>query len=69
VDEREAAERYDRGEPGVGGITSHGRGEGNGEAVEHHEETRTPDEERERHVVRDEQGNVVRDEESRHPRA
>jgi hypothetical protein len=53
----------------VGGITSHGHGEHNGEAVEHHEETRTPDEERERHVVRDEEGNVVRDEESHHPRA
>jgi hypothetical protein len=91
VDEREAAERYpeggsrDRGEAGVGGITSHGHGEDNGadkpglkdrllgrtgdDAVEHHEETRTRDEERERHLVRDEEGNVVRDEESRQPRA
>jgi FtsZ-interacting cell division protein ZipA len=68
VDEREAAERYDRGEAGAGGITSHGHGEDNG-AVEHHEETRTPDDERERHLVRDEDGNVVRDEESHHPRA
>jgi hypothetical protein len=65
VDEKEAAERYDRG--GVEGITSHGRGE-NGDGVEHHEQTRTPTEERERHVERDEQGEVVRDEEHREPR-
>jgi hypothetical protein len=83
VDEREAADRYDS-ERGVSGMTSHGQGEGNGgerpglkervfgskgdDEVEHHEQTRTPDEERERHVVRDDQGNVVRDEEYRQPR-
>ena len=65
VDEKEAAERYDRG--GVEGITSHGGGE-NGDGVEHHEQTRTPTEERERHFERDEQGEVVRDEERREPR-
>ena len=66
VDEKEAAERYDRG--GVEGITSHGHGD-NGDAVEHHEETRTDAEERERHVERDDQGEVVRDEEYRRPQA
>lgn len=68
VDEKEAADRYDReGEErgGVGGITSHGGGE---ERIEHHEHTQTADEERERHLVRDEEGNVLRDEESREPR-
>src|SRR5215216_694483 len=58
VDEREAADRYDR--EGVGGITSHGRGEddddkpslkervfgrSDDDGVEHHEQTRTTDEE------------------------
>lgn len=66
VDEREAAEQYDR--EGVSGITSHGGGEGDN-GVEHHEETRTADEERERHYERDEDGDVVRDEEYRRPRA
>jgi hypothetical protein len=66
VDEREAAERYDSGE--VGGITSHGRGEDDDAGVEHHEETRTANEERERHYARDEEGEVVRDEEYRRPR-
>jgi len=66
VDEKEAAERYDRG--GAEGITSHGQGENN-DGVEHHEETRTDTEERERHFERNEQGEVVRDEESRRPRA
>jgi hypothetical protein len=53
----------------VGGITSHGRGDDDGDGVEHHEETRTADEERERHYERDEEGDVVRDEEYRRPRA
>jgi hypothetical protein len=66
VDEREAAERYDR--EGVGGITSHGGGDADN-GVEHHEETRTADEEHERHYERDEDGDVVRDEEYRRPRA
>jgi hypothetical protein len=30
VDEREAADRYDRGESGVEGVTAHGHGEDNG---------------------------------------
>ena len=67
VDEREAAERYDRED--VDGITSHGSGEDDAEGVEHHEETRTADEERERHYERDQDGDVVRDEEYRRPRA
>jgi hypothetical protein len=65
-DESEVAERYDNDR--IGGITSHGHGEpGNG--VEHHEQTRTSDEERERHYERDGEGDVVRDEELRRPRA
>jgi hypothetical protein len=36
--------------------------------MEHHEETRTDSEEHERHVERDDQGEVVRDEEYRRPR-
>jgi hypothetical protein len=84
-DSRDREGSRDSGETAVGGVTAHGYGEDNGaekpglkdrlmgrtgdDAVEHHEETRTPDEDRERHLVRDEEGNVVRDEESRHPRA
>jgi len=68
VDEGEAAERYDQERHGVGGITSHGQGE-DAEGVEHHEETRTADQEHERHFERDEDGDVVRDEEYRRPRA
>jgi hypothetical protein len=68
VDEGEAADRYDRDREGVGGITSHGGGEGD-DGVEHHEQTRTADEERERHYERDQEGDVVRDEEYRRPRA
>jgi hypothetical protein len=85
VDADQAADRYDD-EHGVGGITSHGRGEeddkpslkervfGRSDAdeddgVEHHEQTRTADDERERHYERDENGDVVRDEEYRRPRA
>ena len=71
MDEREAEERYDQ-EHGPDGITAHGFGEGSdrgdGEAVEHHERTETPDAERERHFERDEDGNVVRDEERQQPR-
>jgi hypothetical protein len=39
-----------------------------GEPVEHHERTETPGEERERHFERNEQGEVVRDEEYQEPR-
>lgn len=66
VDESEAATRYDQDRPG--GITPNDRGE-NDAGVEHHEATRTADEERERHYERDEEGDVVRDEEYRRPRA
>jgi len=59
VDEKEAAERYDRGEV-IGG--------GGDASVEHHERTETASEERERHYGRDEDGNVVRDEELNEPR-
>ena len=65
VDEREAAELRPEA---PGRITSHGGGEDDG-GVEHHEETRTADEEHERHYERDEEGDVVRDEEYRRPRA
>ena len=66
ADESEVAERYDNDR--IGGITSHGHGE-QGNGVEHHEQTRTSDEERERHYERDGEGDVVRDEEYRRPRA
>jgi hypothetical protein len=62
VDEKEASQQFDREQEerrNVGGITSHGHGELDDDSVEHHEHTRTPDEERERHLVRDEEGNVV----------
>jgi hypothetical protein len=63
MDENEAAADFDRrhaaGTPGVAG------GEG---AVEHHERTQTPAEDRERHFERNEQGEVVRDEEYQEPR-
>ena len=82
VDEKEAAERYDR--DGPDGITAHGYGEhddsGAGAArapsgdldnqsVEHHEHTETAGVEHERHYERDDEGNVVRDEEREHPRS
>jgi hypothetical protein len=38
------------------------------ESVQHYERTETPESERERRFERDEHGNVVRDEESEHPR-
>jgi type IV secretory pathway VirB10-like protein len=80
MDEKEAAEEFDRRhaqqrEGGVstereGGMSSAGAtggqdGEG---AVRHHEQTETPDEERGRHFERNEQGEVVRDEEYQKPR-
>jgi len=63
VDEKEAAERYDRGE-----VIGDRSGAGGDASVEHHERTETAGEERERHYVRDEDGNVVRDEDVREPR-
>lgn len=76
VDEREAEERYDR-EQDPRGATTHGYGESDvaapdrareDEHVEHHERTETGDAERERHFERNDQGEVVRDEERRQPR-
>ena len=71
VDEREVEERYDHNHAPEG-ITAHGFGEeserGDGEAVEHYERTETPDVAQERRFERDEEGNVVRDEEHRQPR-
>jgi hypothetical protein len=83
VDEREAAEQYDR-EHDHYGITSHGYGESGGpgqdrdrdgiadrddERVEHYERTETAGVERERRYEQNEQGEVVRDEESERPRS
>jgi F0F1-type ATP synthase membrane subunit b/b' len=60
ADPDEAAAQFDRerGETPVAG----------GEAVEHHERTTTPDTERERRFERNEEGEVVRDEEYEEPR-
>jgi hypothetical protein len=57
MDENEAAAEFDR---------QHAAG-GQG-AVEHHEHTVTPEEERDRRFERNEQGEVVRDEEIQEPR-
>ena len=71
VDEREAEERYDH-EHAPDGITAHGFGEeperGDPQAVAHYEHTETPEAERERRFERDEEGNIVRDEEHQQPR-
>jgi hypothetical protein len=72
MDEKEAAAEFDRrhAEQGEGGVTPPGAtGSGEGEsAVRHHEHTETPGEERGRHFERNEQGEVVRDEEYQEPR-
>jgi hypothetical protein len=80
VDEHEAAEQYDQEQGRKHGITSHGYGEsdtpagdrdrvGSGDdRVEHYERTETAEGERERVYEQDDQGDVVRDEESRRPR-
>jgi hypothetical protein len=83
MDEDEAAEQFDRehaeraaGTTGAGG-TAAAAGSGDpdradtiyeGGAVEHREHTETPDVERERRFERNEQGEVVRDEEYEEPR-
>jgi multidrug efflux pump subunit AcrA (membrane-fusion protein) len=62
MDEKEAAAEFDRRH-------TEGQGVENGEgAVRHHEQTETPAEERERHFERNEQGEVVRDEQYQEPR-
>jgi len=70
VDEREAAEQYDREQARRhGGLTSEGDSdEGGGDRVEHYERTETPDVERERVYEQDDRGDVVRDEERERPR-
>jgi multidrug efflux pump subunit AcrA (membrane-fusion protein) len=62
MDEKEAAAEFDRRH-------AEGQSAGNGEgAVRHHEHTETPAEDRERHFERNDQGEVVRDEEYQEPR-
>jgi FtsZ-interacting cell division protein ZipA len=74
MDENEAAEQFDRehAERAAGttgsGDTARDDTIYEGGAVEHREHTETPDVERERRFERDEQGNVVRDEEYEEPR-
>lgn len=71
VDEKEAAADFDR-RHAAGGATAAGTPDTPGAAgegpVEHHERTQTPEEERERRFERNEQGEVVRDEEYQEPR-
>jgi FtsZ-interacting cell division protein ZipA len=73
VDEDEAAEQFDREHADRRDWTTHegtaaeGAASG-GEAVSHHEHTETPDVERERRFERNEEGEVVRDEEYEEPR-
>lgn len=62
VDEDEAAAEFDR-EHAARDDTVYERG-----AIEHHEHTETPDLERDRRFERNEQGEVVRDEEYEGPR-
>lgn len=75
VDEKEVRERYDRDPDNVEGVTAHGYGEGDpergegGERVEHYERTETADEEHERRFARNDDGEVVRDEERHQPRS
>jgi hypothetical protein len=70
MDEKEAAAEFDRrhaaGTTGAGAGTADPTADEG--AVEHHERTVTPDEERERRFERNEQGEVVRDEEYQEPR-
>jgi FtsZ-interacting cell division protein ZipA len=77
MDEKEAAEQFDREHAertGGGGTAASGeapgaRAAGSGEGpVEHYEHTETPAEERERRFERNEQGEIVRDEEYQEPR-
>jgi hypothetical protein len=71
MDEHEAAEQFDREHAaGTSGASGAARDDTRyeGEAVSHHERTETPDVERERRFERNEQGEVVRDEEYEEPR-
>jgi hypothetical protein len=68
MDEAEAAERFDREQAARGGgAAGAAPAEGEG-AAQHYERTETPAEERERRFKRNEQGEVVRDEEYHEPR-
>jgi FtsZ-interacting cell division protein ZipA len=66
MDEKEAAAEFDR-QHAAGGGAAAGASGGEG-AVQHYERTETPAEERERRFERNEQGEVVRDEEYQEPR-
>jgi hypothetical protein len=71
MDEDEAAAQFDREHAARGGGTADPARDDTryeGEAVSHHERTETPDVERERRFERNEQGEVVRDEEYEEPR-
>jgi F0F1-type ATP synthase membrane subunit b/b' len=69
MDEDEAAEQFDREYAAGGGGADTARDDTRfGGAVEHRERTETPDVERERRFERNEQGEVVRDEEYEEPR-
>ena len=68
MDEKEAAEQFDREHASTGGAGAAGAGAAGGGAVEHHEHTSTPSTEHERRFERNEQGEVVRDEEYEEPR-
>jgi hypothetical protein len=71
MDEDEAAEQFDREHAaGTGGATAMGGAGATADdaSVEHYERTATPDEEHERRFERNEQGEVVRDEEYQEPR-
>jgi F0F1-type ATP synthase membrane subunit b/b' len=71
MDEKEAAAEFDRRhadrQSGAGTAGTAGAGNGEG-AVRHHEQTETPGEERGRNFERNEQGEVVRDEQYQEPR-
>jgi FtsZ-interacting cell division protein ZipA len=68
MDEKEAAAEFDRQHAERGTRTATGEGDVGEGAVRHHERTETPDEDRERRFERNEQGEVVRDEEYQEPR-
>jgi F0F1-type ATP synthase membrane subunit b/b' len=70
MDEKEAAEQFDREHAAGGGTADAARDDTRyeGGAISHQERTETPDVERERRFERNEQGEVVRDEEYEEPR-
>ena len=70
MDEDEAAEQFDREHAARGGTAGTARDDTRyeGGAISHEERTETPDVERERRFERNEQGEVVRDEEYEEPR-